>query len=426
MPPREKDIPLSQNPRIISVDEHGIHRRAISRNALRVIDGLQEAGFDAYVVGGGVRDLLLGEAPKDFDVATSATPEDVRDLFRSARLIGRRFRLAHVRFGGEIIEVATFRGENDNDEHRLASGRITRDNVYGDEAQDARRRDFTINALMYDPAGETIRDHVDGYSDVIARRLRLIGDPETRFREDPVRLLRALRFAVKLGLEIDGPTRAPVAELAPMLADIPPARLFDEILKLFLSGRAWPTYQALVDYGLWEVLFPGVLPDPAQPPTVLRHALRNTDQRVAEDKPVTPAFLFAALLWPAVAPLADARIRSGEADIDALAEAGEEVVGRQVRRIAIPRRFSGVAKQIWMFQPRFHNMRGKRVLALLSEKRFRAAYDFLLLRAMEDPELEPVAEWWTRIQEDDPETRQQKIFPDKRKPQPRKRQSPAT
>lgn len=412
---------MSHQPRIISVDEHGIHRRAISRNALRVIDGLQEAGFAAYVVGGSVRDLLLDQAPKDFDVATSATPEDVRGLFRSARLIGRRFRLAHVRFGGEIIEVATFRGENDNDAHRLASGRITHDNVFGSEAEDARRRDFSINALMYDPSDESIRDHADGYDDILARRLRLIGDPETRFREDPVRLLRAIRFSVKLDLEIEPATLSHIDGLAPLLADIPPARLFDEILKLFLSGRAWPTYQALVGHGLWEVLFPDVLTDPADPPPLIRQALRNTDERVRDDLPVTPAFLFAALLWPAVAPLADDLIDRGEADIDALADAGETVIGRQVRRIAIPRRFSGVAKQIWMFQPRFLKMRGKRVVALMSEKRFRAAYDFLLLRALEDPELEPVAEWWTRIQADDEETRNQKIFAGKRKQAPRKR-----
>ncbi|MFW6340663.1 MAG: polynucleotide adenylyltransferase PcnB, partial [Wenzhouxiangella sp.] len=284
--------------------EHGIQPRQISANALKVIERLQGAGFQAYLVGGCIRDLLLGAQPKDFDVATSATPEEIRQLFRNARLIGRRFRLAHVRFGREIIEVATFRGagdgEDDEDDRVVESGRVTRDNVFGSEAEDALRRDFTINALMYDPATETIRDHVDGYADVLARRLRLIGDPVTRYREDPVRLLRAVRFLVKLDLTMEPETAGPIVAMAPLLDGIPPARLFDEILKLFMAGHAWPTYQALVRQALWPELFPGLFADPASPPKLVENALKSTDKRVVEGLPVTPGFLFAAFLWQRV------------------------------------------------------------------------------------------------------------------------------
>ena len=420
----------SAMPRIISRQEHGIQPRQVSANAIKVVERLQQGGYLAFIVGGSVRDLLLGQSPKDFDVATSATPEQVRELFRNARLIGRRFRLAHVRFGREIIEVATFRGnaEEDSEHHEVeAGGRVIRDNVFGSEAEDAVRRDFTINALMYDPISETIRDHVDGYEDVLARRLRLIGDPVIRYREDPVRLLRAVRFMVKLDLAVEPQTAGPMVSLAPLLADIPPARLFDEILKLFLSGKAWPTYQALVRQALWDELFPGLFEDPSQPPPLVEQALKNTDQRVAEGLPVTPGFLFAAFLWPRVKAGAQALVEQGRPEVEALAEAGEDAIAHQARRVAIHRRFSGMAKEIWCLQPRFEKRRGKRVARLMNERRFRAAYDFLLLRVLEDPALSELAQWWTEIQKVDGEEQAKRMDPagpgKRRRRRPRKRKA---
>lgn len=424
---------------IVQRQEHGIQRRQFSANALKVIERLQQAGFQAYVVGGCIRDLLLDTRPKDFDVATSATPEEIRALFRNARLIGRRFRLAHVRFGREIIELATFRGSGDSDDvdsqRRVIEdgGRVTRDNVFGTEAEDARRRDFTINALMYDPATETIRDHVGGYDDVRQRRLRLIGDPVSRYREDPVRLLRAVRFMVKLDLTMEPGTGGPIVAMAPLLDDIPPARLFDEILKLFLAGHAWPTYQALVRQALWPQLFPGLFADPSEPPRLVEQALKNTDQRIAEGLPVTPGFLFAAFLWQRVKARADALVASGTAPVDALAEAGEEAIVAQARKVALHRRFSTIAKEIWCMQPRFERRRGQRAVRLINERRFRAAYDFLLLRVAEEPELAELAQWWTDIQAVDQEARMTMIqaAPDgggggkKRRRRPRKRKAPS-
>ncbi|MGY6630461.1 MAG: polynucleotide adenylyltransferase PcnB [Wenzhouxiangella sp.] len=401
-----------QEPRVIERSQHGIEPRQVSPNACKVIERLQQAGFLAYIVGGGVRDLLLGQQPKDFDVATDATPDQVRSLFRNARLIGRRFRLAHVRFGREIIEVATFRGEGDDvDEGNglrevESGGRVLRDNVFGSEAEDARRRDFTINALMYDPTSQTIRDHVDGFQDVVDRRLRLIGDPVARYREDPVRLLRAVRFQTKLNLAIEPETAGPMVSMAPLLGDIPPARLFDEILKLFLSGHAWPTYQGLVRANLWEQLFPRLFADPANPPALVRQAMMNTDERVSEGKPVTPGFLFAAFLWPRVKQSAETLVARGQPAVDALAQAGEDAIASQARRVAIHRRYSTMSKEIWCMQPRFENRRGKRALRLVNERRFRAAYDFLLLRVLEEPELEELAQWWTEFQEVNGETRE--------------------
>lgn len=403
---------MADSASIIPRERHGIQAEKISVHARKVVERLQQAGYLAYVVGGSIRDLLLGFEPKDFDVATSATPEEVRRVFRNARLIGRRFRLAHVRFGREIIEVATFRGDGNGKStpHReLEDGRLVRDNVWGSEQEDACRRDFTINAMMYDPATGEIRDHVGGYEDLQARRLRLIGDPVTRYREDPVRLLRAVRFMVKLDLELDPPTAAPISEMAELLEDIPPARLFEEILKLFMTGRAWPSYQALVQFNLWEPLFPNLFDDPSEPPLLVERALQNTDERVAEGKPVTPAFLFAALLWRRVEDRAGALMAGGEPAVDALLAAGEEAVAAQARRVAIHRRFSGMAKEIWGLQPRFENRQGRRVSRLLGERRFRAAYDFLLLRALENPELQELADWWTSIQEVEGDARREMV-----------------
>jgi len=408
-----KQIPLS---------EHGIARDKINPHALKVTDRLQQAGFRAYVVGGAPRDLLLGGEPKDYDIGTDATPDEVRKLFRNARLIGRRFRLAHVRFGREIIEVATFRGTDDSGDRSVEDGgRVLRDNVYGgSEAEDAIRRDFTINALMYDPTEQVVRDYTDGYADVARRRLRLIGDPEQRYREDPVRMLRAIRFKTKLGLDIDPESERPIGELAPLLGDIPPARLLDELLKLLLGGRAADGFQSLVSYGLWDQLFPDLLESPEQPPRLIREAFRSTDDRIREGKPVTPGFLFAALFWPRVEAEARRRVEKGMAPVEALAAAGEHAFSRYTARVSVHRRFSTMAKEMWMFQPRFEKRRGKRAMRLLSERRFRAAYDFLLLRALEDPDAEKLAQWWTEVQDADAETRDRMIFGNSRKQQPKK------
>ena len=368
-----------------------------------MVKELQDAGFEAYIVGGSVRDLLLGKAPKDFDVATNATPEEVQDVFPRCRLIGRRFRLAHVRKSGSLIEVATFRGMSTPDgDHEMLNGRIVRDNVFGSLEEDALRRDFTINALFLDPVSGEIRDFVGGYQDLADRRLRLIGDPDIRYREDPVRLLRAARFMAKLGVEPDDVTAERIPKLASLLAGVPPARLFEEVCKLFLTGHGLRSLEALQRLGLSQSLFPG-LPkgsgkgkiriDP-----VLRRTLENTDQRVKNEMPVTPAFLFAAILWQPVKARADVLQEAGETEYLAILNASDEVIAEQCRRTAVPRRFSAVTRQIWLLQARLRKTRGKRWKRLLYEQRFRAAYDFLLLRAEEDSSLQELCEFWTEAQ----------------------------
>jgi poly(A) polymerase len=401
---------ISDN-RIIPLSEHGIDAQQLCANATEVVRRLQEAGYDAYIVGGGVRDLLLGKSPKDFDIATDATPEEVREVFPRSRLIGRRFRLAHVRMRGSLLEVATFRGSAADEEvNQNRRGRILRDNVWGSLAEDAVRRDFTINALFLDPVSGEIRDDVGGYGDLRDRRLRLIGDPETRYREDPVRLLRAARFLAKLDLDLEHETAEPVRRLAPLLEDIPPARLFEELCKLFLTGHAEGSMKALQKLGLTRALFPVLPPGAAEgevqlDPLVWR-ALENTDRRIADGLSVTPAFLVAALLWDPVQSRAAGRQAEGATEYQALEQTGDEVLALQVRRTAVPRRFSSVTRQIWLNQARMRRTRGKRSLSILQQPRFRAAYDFLLLRAEDDPELAPLAEFWTEAQKD-PELREQ-------------------
>ena len=352
-----------------------------------------------------MRDLILGKAPKDFDVATSATPEEVQAVFPRCRLIGRRFRLAHVRKAGALIEVATFRGASTSDDDRgqsHANGRILRDNVFGNLEEDALRRDFTINALFLDPVSGDIRDFVGGYQDLAERRLRLIGDPEVRYREDPVRLLRAARFEAKLGVEPDAKTAEPIPRMAPLLVDVPPARLFEEVCKLFLTGHALRSMEALQRFGLARTLFPGLPKGSGEGKVrmgvVLRKTLENTDQRVRNDQPVTPAFLFAALLWDSVREGADHYRASGESEYMAMVKAAEDVIARQSLRTSIPRRFSAVTRHIWILQARFAKTRGKRWKRLLYDQRFRAGYDFLLLRAEEDESLRPLCEFWTEAQ----------------------------
>jgi poly(A) polymerase len=397
--------PIISNPVVIPRDQHSVSRANISPNALKVLYRLHQAGFQAHLVGGGVRDLLLGREPKDFDIATDAHPEQVKAVFRNCRLVGRRFRLAHVHFGREIIEVATFRAGADavdEDSQQTEDGRVLSDNVYGTIEQDALRRDFSVNALYYSIDDFSIVDYAGGVEDLQNGVLRLLGDPETRYREDPVRMLRAVRFAAKLGFRIATDTEQPITELAPLLADIPPARLFDEVLKLFLSGHAVASFEKLRQYGLFAALFPDTERCLAQldhefPLTLVTKGLENTDRRLNEDKPVTPAFLFAVLLWEPVRQQALKLQADGEAPYPAVQKAAGELMARQVERVALPRRFSAPMQEIWSLQSRFLLTRGKRPQRLLSHPRFRAAFDFLLLRAdagEADPKL---AAWWAEL-----------------------------
>jgi len=360
-----------------------------------------------------VRDLLLGREPKDFDVATDATPEDVRGAFRNCRLIGRRFRLAHVHFGREIIEVATFRAghEANSDQAKLddESGMLLRDNVYGTIEEDAMRRDFTVNALYYNIEDFSVVDFAGGLKDLEAGVLRLLGDPEQRYREDPVRMLRAARFAAKLGFTINPACEKPLLENGDLLDGVPAARLFDELLKLFLSGTALHAFEKLRHFDLFRHLFPETddcLSHEEQgfPITFVVRGLENTDARVCEGKPVTPAFLFAVLLWEPARLRAQKLEAEGRSKHDAMIEAGTEAISQQVSRVSIPKRFSLQMREIWNMQHRLE-LRGKRALRLLSHPRFRAAYDFLLLRAESGETDMALAEWWTLIQEVDEEKR---------------------
>jgi poly(A) polymerase len=393
-------------PRSVPRDQHVISRRQVSQNALRVLYKLNEAGFDAYLVGGAVRDLLVGGHPKDFDVATNATPEQVKALFRNCRLIGRRFRLAHVIYGPEIIEVATFRANTDDgtgDRELHEGGRLLRDNVYGTIEDDAVRRDFTVNALYYGVRDFAVLDFVGGWEDVQHRTLRLIGDPEQRYREDPVRMLRAVRLAAKLGFSIDPASAEPIPRLAPLIAEAPPARLFDEMLKMFLAGHGEASFDALAHHGLLAVVLPetaAALVDDhdGRQRAMLRKALANTDERVRSGKTVTPAFLFAALLWPAFRRELGLLAEQGLDPLAMQQRAADRVTLHQAHRIAMPRRFSIPMQEIWLLQARFDIRQRKRVFRLLAHPRFRAAYDFLALRMVEQPELaEPVA-FWTEAQ----------------------------
>ena len=402
------------NPRIHAPERHAIRRDQLSGAARMVTGKLQDAGFKAFIVGGAVRDLLLGITPKDFDVATDATPEQVKPLFRRAFIIGRRFRLVHVHAGNEVIEVSTFRaaqtGDGTTDEH----GRLLSDNVYGTQAEDAVRRDFTINALYFDPATETVWDYVGGLNDIRARRLKLIGPPVTRFREDPVRMLRAVRLAAKLGLTIDARTDEPIKRLAPLMQNVPPARLFDEIQKLLLSGHAVETLQGLRAHGLSHGLLP-LLDVILEQPLVQRFidaALAGTDRRLSEGKPVSPAFLFATLLWQRVLTTWTEAKARGERPMPALFAAMDAVLAAQAEQLAIPRRFEATMKEIWSLQPRFEQRAGARPARLLEHPRFRAAYDFLLLRTEAGEVPATLAEWWTRFQSATPEEREAMLRPE--------------
>jgi len=389
-----------------------------------VLYKLNDAGFQAYIVGGGVRDILLGLQPKDFDIATDATPEQIRELFRNSRIIGRRFRIVHVHFGREIIEVSTFRAltadnveivegglsrhESALDAVHSSAGMILRDNVFGSIEEDVMRRDFTVNALYYTVRNFEVHDYVDGLADIDLRCLRMIGDPEQRYKEDPVRILRALRLAAKLNFKLAPETEAPLRSCAALLDSIPAARLFDEFLKLFFAGHGEPTYELLQQYGVFSTLFPQTGKALRQDPSgrfdrLLRKACASTDARINEDKSVTPAFLLAVMLWPAVQQRYDALIAGGLPSLQATHDAGQDVLTEQLQQLSIPKRFSMPMREIWDLQVRLQNRKGRRAELLLGHKRFRAAYDFLILREAVGEDLGGLGDWWTQYQQANPE-----------------------
>jgi poly(A) polymerase len=417
----------------IGRDEHKVSRKGINHNALKVLYRLQNSGHEAYLVGGCVRDLQLGLAPKDFDVATDATPEQVRKLFSNSRIIGRRFRIVHVTFGREIIEVTTFRGqagESDSDQKQSAEGLLLRDNVYGSLEDDAKRRDFTINAMYYTAKDFSIRAYPQGMADLENKVIRIIGNAETRYREDPVRMLRAVRFAAKLDFSIEPSTEQPIRDLAPLLTHIAPARLFDEVLKLLMSGNGVATWGLLNQYDIVEPLLPlthqtlSCVEDDYYEKFISK-ALRNTDNRINAGKPVTPAFLYAALLWPAVREQANETISMGTPEVPAWHKAMAQVLERQVKTIAIPKRFSIPMKEIWELQLRLPKRRAHRAEQLASHPRFRAAYDFLLLREESGEQLGNLGQWWTDYQATNSDQRETMIKDlNQRPPQKRRRKRP--
>lgn len=402
-------------------EKHHLSRERISPGALRVCDTLAGHRFAACVVGGAVRDLLLGIAPKDFDVATDARPEQVKPLFRRAIVIGRRFRLVHVMIGPETVEVSTFRAAGpdtiqDPEQARVMDehGRVLRDNVFGNQEEDARRRDFTVNALYYDPSTEEVIDYHGGLADLRKRVLRMIGDPETRYREDPVRMLRAVRLAGNLGLSIDPATRAPIRKLATLVDRVPPPRLFDEMLKLLLSGHASACLRQLRDEGLHKGVLPllDVILDQPLGERFVTLALAQTDARMLEGKSVSPAFLFAALLWHEVLAAWKAREKRGEHPLAALESAMDEVLDAQCEKLAITRRLTATMREVWGMQPRFEHRSGQRAFRLLESPRFRMGYDFLALRAASGEVPAELEAWWRAFQSGDMETRRAMLLPE--------------
>ncbi|MFT4763946.1 MAG: poly(A) polymerase [Oleispira sp.] len=396
-------------PQILQRKEHGISRRQLSENALKVLYRLNNAGYQAYLVGGCVRDSMLGAHPKDFDVATSATPEQVNQLFRNSRLIGRRFKLVHVLFGREVIEVATFRTSpkeehNSNQASTGDSGMILRDNVYGNIDDDAMRRDFTINAMYYAVDDFTVLSYAGGYQDAQDKLIRLMGDPETRYREDPVRMLRAIRFAGKLNFEIEHKTKAPIEMMAPLMEQIPAPRLFEEVLKLFLSGNALVTYRLLREYKLFGELFPlteQCVADDEYAARFVEQTMINTDTRIQSGKSVTPYYFFAALLWPSLQRVQAEFLEQGIPPQPSLHKAASRVIEQQLKRTSIPKRFTIPMKEIWDMQSRLERKRGKKAAEAAESNRFRAAYDFVLLREQCGENLKGLGNWWTEYQETD-------------------------
>ena len=413
----------SPGPVRVPQSRHGIARNSISSGALKVCDVLAERGHAAYVVGGAVRDLLLNIEPKDFDIATDARPEQIKPLFRRALLIGRRFRLVHVMLGPETLEVATFRAADSKIAEKDEHGRVLRDNVFGTIEEDARRRDFTVNALYFDCRTGDVIDYHGGLADLKKRTLRIIGDPETRFREDPVRMLRAVRLGAKLGLTIEGSTRAPIKRLAPLLEHVPPPRLFEEMLKLLLSGHSNACLRQLRHEGLHKGMLPllDVILEQPLGERFVTLALAQTDERVLEDRPVSPAFLFAALLWHEVLAAWKAHEKRGERRIPALEFAMDDVLDAQSGKLAITRRLTATMREVWAMQPRFEERSGPRPYRLLELPRFRMAYDFMALRAASGEVPAEIESWWRAFQSTDPETREQMLLPDTGGPKKRRR-----
>ena len=423
---RERVTHKDARPVIYAKDKHTIQREHISRCARRTCEDLQRAGFLAFVVGGAARDLLLGRRPKDFDVATSATPDEVRSVFRRSRIIGRRFQIVHVLCGPETVEVSTFRAHfarELDEEHTDEHGRMLSDNVFGTQAEDALRRDFTVNALFYDPVKEEVWDYVHGMKDLKDRSLVMIGDPETRYREDPVRMLRAARLSAKLGLEIDPKTAEPIRRMRHLLENVPHARLFEEILKLLMSGNAVDCIRVLRELDLHHGLLPlldTALDDPETGPFAMA-ALHATDERLAADKPVSPAFLLAALLWGQVQKNLKRHEDKGVPTIAALHSAMHEALDSQRDSLAIPRRFDATMKELWLLQPRFLQRGGNRPYRLLEHPRFRAAYDFFALRAASANAPQEVAKWWERFQDVSPDQRESMLVADETGPRKKRR-----
>jgi poly(A) polymerase len=421
------------NARIIPFASHGVSRDQISYGSQKVTDGLQAAGYQAFVVGGAVRDLLLNKTPKDFDVATNATPEEVRRVFRRARIIGRRFRLVHVMFGEEVVEVSTFRRMVDAEDAQADEhGRLLRDNEFGDQEQDAARRDFTANALYYNPATQEIHDYHNGYADTEKQILRMIGLPSVRYREDPVRMLRAVRLSAKLDMKLEAKTAAPIDEMKGLLDNVPQARLLDEVLKMLLSGHSVACIQQLRNMNLHHGLLPLLDVIWAQPTgeKFIMLALRNTDERLAQDKPVSPAFLFAALLWHEVLAAWNLRVKRGDRPIGAMHEAMDEVLAKQKQQLAIPHRHDAVMKEIWLLQQRFDQRAGQRPFRLLEQPRFRAGFDFLLLRCASGEVSDDLGLWWDEFQDATAERQKEMLQPEgagekKRRRKPRKKPAAA-
>ena len=398
-----KDERDPTEPVILGPEQHGIDPKLVSNNAVRVTQTLQEAGFKAFVVGGAVRDLLLGVKPKDFDIATDATPEEVKKLFRRAFIIGRRFQIVHVMFGQDLLEVTTFRGTAADNAPKDEHGRVLRDNTFGTQAEDAERRDFTINAMYYNPATQEVLDYHGGIEDIRAKTLRIIGQPEARYREDPVRMLRVVRFAAKLNFSIERSTAEPIAVMAPLINNVPAARVFDEMLKLLTSGQALACLQQLRKEGLHHGLLPMldvVLEQPLGTKFVTL-ALDSTDKRVMAGKTVSPGFLFASLLWHQVLEKWQAYQAAGEFPIPALHLAADEVLESQTEKLAIQRKIGSDMRDIWAMQPRFERRNGKNPYKLLEHLRFRAGYDFLLLRCASGEIDRELGDWWTAFYEGD-------------------------
>jgi poly(A) polymerase len=404
-------------PVVLTAKEHGIDPKLVSANAVRVTNTLQQAGFKAFLVGGAVRDLLLGVKPKDFDIATDATPEQVKKLFRRAFIIGRRFQIVHVMFGQDLLEVTTFRGASAEDAPKDEHGRVLRDNTFGEQHEDAVRRDFTINAMYYDPATQTVLDYHGGMDDIRSKTLRIIGVPEARYREDPVRLLRVVRFAAKLNFSIASETRAPIKVMAPLINNVPAARVFDEMLKLLMSGHAWACLQQLRKEGLHHGLLPllDVVMEQPLGEKFVRLALANTDERVKQGKGVSPGFLFASLLWHQVLEKWKAYQAAGEYPIPALHLAADDVLNTQTDTLALQRKIAADMRDIWAMQPRFERRVGKSPYKLLEHPRMRAGYDFLLLRCASGELDQEIGEWWKAFIDGDGAAREDLLT---RKPTP--------